>query len=306
MSRPTLCLADFLNEQNIICNLEAQTRDEALTELLDRLHRNEGGLDRDRSMAEILIRENAGSTIIQPGVAIPHARMNNLNKLKLAIGLSVKGVDFHASGNGIVHIIFLILTPLAEPGAYLQFLAGLSRTLAAIKDIRLLVGCSTPAELCGLLIGGGSHLPPFLSASHVMNAQPITLLESDHLARALEIFAVRRVMDIPVVDEQGDARGIVSLEDILRLSLPEHVRWVEDLTPILHFEPFADLLRKDHETRLADFMREDYISVPPDVPAIQLARLFLTNEIRQILVIEGRKLVGTVSLPGFIAKLFWA
>ncbi|MBU1910766.1 MAG: CBS domain-containing protein, partial [Verrucomicrobia bacterium] len=205
-----------------------------------------------------------------------------------------------------VRAIFLILTPKSQPGAYLQFLAGLSRTLSALKEVGLLAGCSTPAELCGLLAGGGAHLPPFLSASHVMNPQPVTLLESDHLGRALDLFCVHRLYDIPVVDEQGDVRGVVSLEDVLGLSMPEHVRWVEDLTPILQFEPFADLLRKEQETRLADFMREEYASVAPDVPAIQLARIFLAEGVRQILVLDGRKLMGVVTLSGFIAKLFWA
>ena len=305
-SKYALRLADFLHEKNVLCNLESRTRDEALAELLNHLHRNEGGFDREEALAEILIREKAASTVIHPGVALPHARMDTLDHLKLAVGLSAQGVDFQSPENGPVQAIFLILTPKTEPGAYLQFLAALTRTLSALKEVRILVGCSTPAELCGLLASGGAHFPPFLSASHVMNSQPVTLLESDHLGQALDIFCVHRLYDVPVVDEQGDVRGVVSLEDVLGLSMPEHVRWVEDLTPILQFEPFADLLRKEQETRLADFMREKYASVPPDVPAIQLARIFLGEGVRQILVLDGRKLVGVVTLSGFIAKLFWA
>lgn len=302
---PPVHISDVLREPNIICDLSARTRDEAIDLLLERLHQNEGGFDRDSARTEILNREKAGSTIIHPGVALPHARLDDLDRMKLAVGLSTRGVDFLSPESGPVHVIFLILTPKTEPGAYLQFLAALTRTLSALKEIGILVGCATPAELCGLL-AGGAHLPPFLSAAHVMNPQPVTLLESDHLGRVLDVFCVNRLLDIPVVDEQGDVRGVVSLEDVLGLSLPEHVRWVEDLTPILHFEPFADLLRKSRETRLADFMREDYIGVAPDVPAIQLARIFLAERVRQILVLEGRKLVGVVTLSGFIAKLFWA
>jgi PTS system nitrogen regulatory IIA component len=304
-NRP-LHIADFLHEKNVLCSLEANTRDEALAELLNHLHRHEGGFDREEALAAILIREKAASTVIHPGVALPHARMDGLDRLKLAIGLSAQGVDFGSPENGPVRAIFLILTPKTEPGAYLQFLAALTRTLSALKEVRILAGCTTPAELCGLLKSGGGHLPPFLSALHVMNPQPVTLLESDHLGQALDLLCVHQLMDIPVVDEQGDVRGVVSLEDVLGLSMPEHVRWVEDLTPILQFEPFSDLLRKQQETRLADFMREKYASVAPEVPAIQLARIFLGEGVRLILVLEGRKLVGVVTLSGFIAKLFWA
>ena len=140
----------------------------------------------------------------------------------------------------------------------------------------------------------------------MMDPTPATLLESDHLGTAINIFCERRVYDIPVVDEQGDVRGVVSLEDLLRLSLPEHLLWMNDLTPIIQFEPFADLLRKEREMHLADFMREEYVKVSPDVPAIQLAKMFIMEKTRQILVMEGRRLAGVVNLHGFISKLFWA
>jgi len=81
---------------------------------------------------------------------------------------------------------------------------------------------------------------------------------------------------------------------------------MDDLTPIIQFEPFADLLRKSRETKLADFMREAFVRVSPDVPAIQLAKTFLLDRTRQILVMEGRQLLGVVNLRGFISKLFWA
>ena len=149
-------------------------------------------------------------------------------------------------------------------------------------------------------------MPPFLKARNLMETRPVTLLESDDLKKTIDAFCSRHVLDIPVVDEEGDLRGILSLEDLLRLSLPEHLLWMHDLSPILHFEPFADLLRHDTERKVADFMREEYVSVIPDVPAIQLAKVFLTQQARQILVIQGRKLLGVVDLDAFVAKIFWA
>jgi hypothetical protein len=37
-----------------------------------------------------------------------------------------------------------------------------------------------------------------------------------------------------------------------------------------------------------------------------LAKTFLLDRTRQILVMEGRQLLGVVNLRGFISKLFWA
>ncbi len=81
---------------------------------------------------------------------------------------------------------------------------------------------------------------------------------------------------------------------------------MDDLTPILHFQPFAETLKTDKETKIADFMKEQFISVDETVPAIQLAKIFLMNNTRQIIVTNNGKLSGVVDISGFITKLFWA
>jgi len=81
---------------------------------------------------------------------------------------------------------------------------------------------------------------------------------------------------------------------------------MDDLSPIQHFQPFAETLKNDTETKIADFMQEQFISVDKSVPAIQLAKIFLMNNIRQIIVTSEGKLAGVVNINGFITKLFWA
>jgi CBS domain-containing protein len=113
-------------------------------------------------------------------------------------------------------------------------------------------------------------------------------------------------MDIPIVDSEGDLRGTIAIEDLLRQSLPQHLLWMEDLSPIANFEPFAELLRKDEETKVADFMHDKYVSIHPETPAIQLAKMFLMNNVRQIQVVDGKKFIGVVNLHSFNAQVFWA
>lgn len=297
---------DVFRPETIACNVPARTRDEALAALLQLLEQDTPGQDQQTMLNDLIAREALAPTVVYPGIAVPHLRLPGLPRLLLAVGTSVPGIVFNGDVHNPVHAIFLVLTPRSAPDAYLQFLAGLSKKIMAFKDARLIAGCTSPEELCAMLTSGKDDFPPFVSARHMMDPTPATLLESDHLGTAINIFCERRVYDIPVVDEQGDVRGVVSLEDLLRLSLPEHLLWMNDLTPIIQFEPFADLLRKEREMNLADFMREEYVKVSPDVPAIQLAKMFLMEETRQILVMEGRHLAGVVNLHGFISKLFWA
>lgn len=296
----------IFQSDHIICNLKAQSREDAYQELLEVLLKNLSGQDPEALWRALNARETISSSVAYPGVAVPHLRINGIKEPLLAIGTSVAGVQFERYKEAPIHMIFLILTPAHIPDAYLQFLAGLSKKIIAFKEIRLLAGCTSPDELCSMLTGGPDVFPPFLSAMHVMDPRPTTLLESDFLGTAIHIFCEKKLSDLPVVDEQGDLRGVVSLEDLLRMSLPEHLLWMDDLTPIIQFEPFADLLLKQKDMRLADCMREQYVSVGPQVPAVQLAKTFIIERTRQILVLDKRKLLGTVGLHSFISKLFWA
>ena len=300
-----LKLADLLRPEHILCPLEAAGPEEAVVDLLERLHHGGAPFDIAETRAAILSRERSETTALLPGIALPHARLDGLSLPRLAIGISRAGIPF-APDAPRVHVVLLVLTPLSEPGLYLRIVAALMQRLKEIDVGRCVGPGASPANIHALFTEGLGDLPPYLSAAHVMRRRPVTLKEADTLADALHAFCTHNVHDVPIVDEAGDVRGVLSVEDFLRLSLPEHLLWMHDLSPILHFQPFADVLRKDRETRVADFLRETYVSVPPDTPAIQIARLFLMRETRQILVLDGRQLLGVVDVEDFVTQIFWA
>ena len=296
-------LGDCLSRENILFEIGVESRDEALMRLVDQLAKTKDGFDEPAAVQALKEREAVLPTVIAPGVALPHARLDELEKPLVAIATSRAGIAFDGD-KGPVNLILLVLTPKTDPSAYLRILSMLSSILKDV-DVPVFVQGASVDDLYELF-KAEEKVAGYLTAADVMNAEPVTLLESDTLNTAVSTLCSRRVLDIPVIDEEGDLRGVIGMEDLLRQSLPQHLLWMEDLTPILHFEPFAEMMKKDNETKLADFMSEDYVSVPPDTPAVQLAKIFLMSQARQIQVLEGRKLVGVVNLGGFSTKLFWA
>ena len=301
-----LRFSDFLNERNIICGLKTTDWQDAVTELVTLLARNEKGFEKDSVISACFERERATSTIIAPGLALPHARVEDLDHLLVAIGTSEKGVHFPDEERGLVNVVIVILTPKTDPGLYLQALSALSKDFRGEDVPKQLSAYTSAKKIYKYLSHRPAALPPYLKARDLMETNPITLLESDILEKAIDVFCSEHIIDLPVVDEEGDLRGTLAIEDFLKLSLPEHLLWMDDLSHILRFEPFTDVIRSDKESKVADFMRDAHITVNGDLPAIQLAKIFLTHEIRQILVVEGRRLLGTVNVSDFISKIFWA
>jgi len=297
-------LRDCLSPENILFEVAATTRDEVLALLVNHLESTLDGFDPQEALHALKEREAVLPTVIAPGVALPHARLDNMDKTLIAVATTRGGIVFDADKDP-VNLILLVLTPKNDPSSYLRVLALLS---GALKDLKIgeFIKEASAETVSALFRSGDRGQGEYLTAADIMNARPLTLKESDTLRTAITALCSRRLLDISVVDDQGDLRGVICMEDLLSQSLPQHLLWMEDLSPILRFEPFAEMMKKDNETKLADFMHEDYVSVSPDTPAVQLAKIFIMKHTRQIQVLEGRRLVGVVSLAGFTTKLFWA
>jgi mannitol/fructose-specific phosphotransferase system IIA component (Ntr-type) len=105
-------LRDFFSEDAIKLELEGNTKDEILKELIGLL----GLDDKSEGMLYKMLkrRENLGSTGIGRGIAIPHCRSLVVSKLRVAFGRKSQGVDFKAIDEKPVYFFFLIVAPPLE------------------------------------------------------------------------------------------------------------------------------------------------------------------------------------------------
>ncbi len=122
-------LANYLDKDFIIPYLRSKTKLEVLKELLVPLKKKFRDLDIDKAYNTLIERENLGSTGIGDGVAIPHGKMEELNKIILLVGRSIEGVEFDALDKKPCHIFFLVLAPENVAGLHLRLLAHVARIL---------------------------------------------------------------------------------------------------------------------------------------------------------------------------------
>ncbi len=121
----------FLNERAISCDVKAQTKEEAIRELVGLLVKA-GAIkskDVERLIQVLMEREALGSTGIGQGVAIPHGKSDCVAELISAFGVSRSGLDFNALDGETVHLIFLLVAPVDSAGPHLKALARISRLL---------------------------------------------------------------------------------------------------------------------------------------------------------------------------------
>jgi len=117
---------DALSAKLFLRQLKFCTRREALEEMVHAACAV-SGLDPQRIIREVWSREETLSTGIGHGVALPHARVEGLREPVLTVGICQGGIDFDAPDGQPAHVIFLILTPVADPRAQLTIAAEIAR-----------------------------------------------------------------------------------------------------------------------------------------------------------------------------------
>ncbi len=93
-----------------------------------------------------MVRENLESTGIGNGIAIPHARCDDVDELTVICGISRDGIDFDALDGKPVYVIFLIVSPDKNKSLYLRVLANISRLLRHTPVRDELIRARNPKE----------------------------------------------------------------------------------------------------------------------------------------------------------------
>jgi len=143
-------LREFFSEDAINLDLQATSKDAVLKELVGLLKLDEKA---DAMLFKMLKRrETLGSTGIGQGIAIPHCRSLVVNRLRVAFGRRLAGVDFKAIDDQPVHYFFLIVAPPLEVSN--QYLPVLGKIAQFAKDSDVparLAKLKAPPEFLALL-----------------------------------------------------------------------------------------------------------------------------------------------------------
>lgn len=120
---------DILSEERVTTQLLAATKDAALLAVAQLFAADDPSLDPQAIHDVLFEREQLASTGVGSGVAIPHGRLANIDRLRAAVAVSPQGIPFDAIDGAPVRIIVGVLAPQHHTGDHLRVLALVSRML---------------------------------------------------------------------------------------------------------------------------------------------------------------------------------
>jgi mannitol/fructose-specific phosphotransferase system IIA component (Ntr-type) len=125
-----MLLREFFATDAISLDLKSETKEDVLKELIGLLRLDEKSVG--TLLKKLQQREELGSTGIERGFAIPHARSLVVNKLRVAFGRKPGGVDYKSIDGKPAQFFFLIVAPPLEVSN--QYLPVLGKIATFAKD----------------------------------------------------------------------------------------------------------------------------------------------------------------------------
>lgn len=139
-----------------------------------------------------------------------------------------------------------------------------------------------------------------------MKRQVVYVSPATTVLEAARLVVERHIGTLPVVDEQGVLIGVVRLQDILDIFLPDFVRLMEDIDFVHDFGALETILPKDipdaARLTMRDLMQEP-VSVEQTCGLLRAFAIMSKHGIRDLPVVnKPGALVGIASLVDIAVK----
>lgn len=135
----------------LITFINAQTRDEALTQLVEHTAKYKNINNKQEFFDAIILRERIVSTGIGMAVAIPHAKLATYDDFFITIGILNYGVDWNTIDGSPVRLVFMIGGPDDKQTEYLQILSGITSAVKSEERRKKMINAKSSEEVIELL-----------------------------------------------------------------------------------------------------------------------------------------------------------
>ena len=139
-------VAELLSAEDVLLDLEVSCKDQLIEQIsrhMQRVH----GLPHHSVALSLFHREQIGSTALGEGVAIPHARVKELDCIRVAYARLKLPICFDAPDGGAVGEALVLLVPKQATQEHLEILAEATQMLSDRRFRERLERCKQPLEI---------------------------------------------------------------------------------------------------------------------------------------------------------------
>ena len=146
-----MLVSEILSKSNVLV-LDGELSKRQVLQLLAKQAAKATKIDERVLFDALLERENLGSTAFGKGIAFPHARVPNLEKLQTVFAKVTCGVDFEATDGQNVDLLFMLISPETSGADHLTALALMAELMKDEQKLSKIREADDTAQIYDVLI----------------------------------------------------------------------------------------------------------------------------------------------------------
>ena len=144
-------LSDYLCESGIEMDFQGSSKSEIIRNLVVLLSKTTEIENSEKIVEMLEERERLKTTGIGSGIAIPHCKSLEVDKVHIVIGISKTGIDFESLDNKPAHLFFLLVAPEKGGAEHLKASAKIVRLFRDEDFQKQLLDLSSSLEVLKLI-----------------------------------------------------------------------------------------------------------------------------------------------------------
>jgi len=160
MENDSIQFSSLFRPSEVICQTQETDRDKILMDMLRLLARERGVENIDEAFRAVLEREKDLPTIVAPGMAMPHARIEAVREIVISVATSRQGIVYDPRRpDDRIKLLVLTLAPKTSPGAYLQTIGCVARICRDPSTAEVVSSLPTADRVWSFFDKGGMASP---------------------------------------------------------------------------------------------------------------------------------------------------
>ena len=139
-------LCNFISEESVTIDCQSKSKKNVL-ELISEIAASVSVANKDIVFEKLYEREKLGTTAFGNGIAIPHARIDDLLEAKIIILKLETAIDFNSSDGEKVDLIVSLLVPNNENDMHIKILSKIAEMLDDKVFREKIRNCSSKLEI---------------------------------------------------------------------------------------------------------------------------------------------------------------
>lgn len=294
-------LSSLLDSRFIFFDADVASQDEAVRFMVDKIYKEYSfELDKALLIEKLAERERQGHTLLDGGLSIPHARLENFEDY--IIGVCVLRHPFMMEGKEIKMVIMLLVDHTA-PALHLKTLGAIASLVKKQDVFENLLQVENAQTFIKLIEDTNLKVERELTVADIMSKNIVQVSPETSLKEVVNLMEEHRASYLPVVDSNGNVLGEITVLEILKKGLPDYVRNLEHLHFLTSLSSFENLLKNEEKIQASEVMRDVQHRLPMNTPVVEAALMMVQNYKRHILIEDKGKMVGVVSYMDMLSKV---